>query len=152
MIKGAGGTVHFFVINTATGLGVAGLTVAGNSFTSIKLAQNGALSADIKGTITLVDLLGGFYSFAISAGESDYASILPVIIPATATYQAYGICAYTETAARAGNAMDLIDALKHISGSSGYDRTTDSMEAVGSAAASVKATTDKVETVVEAVP
>jgi len=41
------------------------------------------------------------------------------------------------TIAQAGDKMDLIDELKHISGSSGFDRTTDSLEAIGAAAAGI---------------
>lgn len=39
----------------------------------------------------------------------------------------------------AGDAMDLIATLKHIAGSSGYDRTTDSLEAVGARATNLDA-------------
>lgn len=87
-------TVRFFVQDTATGLGVAALTVAGNAFTTIKLSQDGVLGADIKATITLVDEGTGWYNFATTALQANYDCIAPVVVPATATYQAFGVTFY----------------------------------------------------------
>ena len=98
-------TVRFFVQDTATGLGVAGLTVAGNSFTSIKLSQDGVLGADIKATITLVDEGAGWYNFVLTALQANYECISPVVVPATATYQAYGVTFYTS---KIDNAIGLL--------------------------------------------
>jgi hypothetical protein len=130
-LKNVASTAYIFVSNTATELGVAGLTAAG-SFTSIKLLQDGTLGSDIKATLAgWVDLGNGGYTFTLTIAMMNYGIIIPVAIPSTATYQGYGVAIYTETAARAADAMDLIDTLKHKSGSSGYDRTTDSHEALG---------------------
>jgi len=94
--KNAANTLRFFVQDTATGLGVAGLTVGGGGFTTIKLSQGGTLSADIKGDITLVAEATGWYNFAATAAYMNYTEIAPVVAPATATYQAYGVTVYTE--------------------------------------------------------
>ncbi len=131
MLKNSASVAHIFVQDTATGLGVPSLTAAG-SFTSIKLCQDGALGDDIKATLTgWADLGNGHYAFVLTAAMTNFGAILPVAIPSTATYQAYGVCIYTETAARAGDAMELVDILKHKAGATGYDRTTDSLEAIG---------------------
>jgi hypothetical protein len=80
---------HFFIQDTATGLGVAGKT-ASTDYTSIKLVQDGVLGADVKASITINDLGGGFYSFALTALQANYDTILPVGVSVTATYQVFG--------------------------------------------------------------
>jgi hypothetical protein len=88
--------IRFFVMDPSTGLGVPSLTVAGNSFSSIKLSQDNGISVDIKGTITLIEEGTGWYKFLASATLMNYSYVSPVVVPATVTYQAYGVSVYTE--------------------------------------------------------
>jgi hypothetical protein len=95
-LKNAINYARFFVQDSATGLGVAGLTVGAGSFTSIKLCQDAVLGDDIKATISLIDCATGWYGFALSAAQMNKSEVAPVVVPATATYQAYGVTIYTE--------------------------------------------------------
>lgn len=94
-IKNQPASLHFFVQDTATGLGVASLT-AGGSFTSIKLLSDNTLGSDIKGNITLTDGGAGYYSFSATAAMMNVDTIQVVAVPSTATYQAYSPVIYTE--------------------------------------------------------
>jgi hypothetical protein len=109
-LKNTASVAYFKVINVTTGKGVAGLTVAGGDFTSIKLDQDNTLGSDIKGSITLIDKGNGRYAFATSNAQMNYGVICPVIIMANADLEAYGVVIYTETAARAADKMDIVDA------------------------------------------
>jgi len=141
MLKNSVSVAHLFIMDTATGLGVPSLTAAG-SFTSIKLCQDGTLGSDIKATLTgWADLGGGFYSFALTAAMTNYGVITPIVIPSTATYQGYGVTIYTETAARAGDAMIVTGGATELN-----------VTAVGVLATAIKTVTDKLGTMVEAVP
>ena len=105
---------RFFVQDTATGLGVAGLTVGAGSFTSIKLSQDGTLGSDIKATISLTDEGTGWYNFETTALQNNYTYIAPVVVPAIATYQTYGVTLYTE-----GVIAELTDPIPELSGDPG---------------------------------
>lgn len=94
-LRNAANTLRFFVQDTTTGKGVSGLTVAGPDFTSIKLSQDGTPSADIKGSIALVDEGTGWYNFAITQAQAKFKCIAAVVAPANADYQAYGVTMYT---------------------------------------------------------
>lgn len=120
-------TLRFFVQDSATNLGVPGLIYS--SFSSIKISQDGTPSSDVKATIALVEEGGGWYNFAITDGQAAFKCLAAIPIPSTATHQGYGVTFYPP--ARAGAAMDLVDTLKHKAGTAGYDRTTDSLEALG---------------------
>jgi hypothetical protein len=106
-LKNVATWLRFFVVDTATGLGVPGLTVGGGSFSSIKLSQDGSLAGgDIKGSISLVDEGTGWYNFAVSALQMNKTCVSPVVVPATVTYQGYGVTVYTEAT---GDAYSLLN-------------------------------------------
>jgi hypothetical protein len=100
MIKNVAADLRFFVQDTATGLGVAGLTTG--SFTTIKLLSDGVLGSDIKGTISLVDGGAGFYSFLATNAQMNANVIQVIAAPSTATYQAFSGVVRTEQAVLAG--------------------------------------------------
>jgi hypothetical protein len=165
--------LSWMVIDTATGLGVTGLTAAG-SFTTLKVREDTTLGADIKASATVVDDGAGNYYMAFTTEGTPVKEVKVIPVMATATYQAVpcivgaeslrqlaGTAVVTDInakigakggipaldastglvltgygpaaipVAKAGDAMDLVDTLKHKAGAAGYDRTTDSMEAVG---------------------
>jgi hypothetical protein len=92
--KYAVSTLRYFIQDTATGLGVAAKT-ASTDYTSLKLSQDGVLSADLKASLTITDEGGGWYSVALTALQSNYDCLAAVPIPVTATYQGYGVTLYT---------------------------------------------------------
>lgn len=97
MLKNTASRMYLFVVDRITnpGKGVTGLTAAG-SFTSIKLDQDGTLSADIKATLTnWLDEGTGGYSFDVTAAQVNYGTIKPIAVCSNADYQAYGTPVYT---------------------------------------------------------
>ena len=92
-LKNVASTALFFVQDVSTGSGVIGLT-SGN-FTSIKLAQDNVLSAELNGTLIISGYGGGYYAFPTTAAQMNYGCILPIVI-SSGTYQGYGFPVYTE--------------------------------------------------------
>jgi len=91
-IKNMATTALFFVQNASTGLGVTGLT-SGN-FSSIKLAQDNVLSDELQ-PITVSGYGGGYYGFAVTAGQMNYGCILPIVV-SSGNFQPYSVAMYTE--------------------------------------------------------
>lgn len=79
--------LSWMVIDTATGLGVTGLTAAG-SFTSLKVREDATLGADIKATATVVDDGAGNYYMAFTTATVPVKEVKVIPVMATATYQA----------------------------------------------------------------
>ncbi len=93
-IKGQAIDFTFLVVNSATGIGVPGLTSA--DFTSIKLLQDGILSDDKIPTITLQDNSQGYYSFRVDGSENAYNMVQPIVDLVENSYQGYGTPVYNE--------------------------------------------------------
>lgn len=91
-IKNMATTALFFVQDASTGLGVPALT-SGN-FTSIKLAQDNILSAELQ-PIAVSGYGGGYYGFAVTAPQMNYGCIMPIVI-SSGNFQPYGVAMYTE--------------------------------------------------------
>ena len=83
-------SLSYFVQDTGTGLGVAGLTASG-SFTTFKVSEDGTPQSDIKSTVSIIDEGGGNYTFAYTTIGTPVKSLKAVPIMATATYQAYPV-------------------------------------------------------------
>lgn len=79
--------LSWMVINTATGLGVTGLTAAG-SFTTLKVKEDVTLGADIKASATVIDDGAGQYSMAFTTATIPVKEVKVIPVMATATYQA----------------------------------------------------------------
>jgi len=94
-LRNAANILRFFVQDTTTGKGIAGLTIAAPDFTSIKLSQDGVVGSDIKGSISLTDEGTGWYNFAITKAQAKFNCIAAVIVPVLSDYQAYGVTLYT---------------------------------------------------------
>jgi len=95
MIKNTEGTFSIYVSDTSTGLGVNGISDVGH-WNSIKLLQDNTLGADIKGSVTLADNSGGYYSFTGTQAMWNYDDVQCVAVPSGAAYQAYSPMVYTE--------------------------------------------------------
>ncbi len=93
-LRNAANTLRFFVQDTTTAKGVAGLAAPGD-FTSIKLSQDGPVGSDIKGAVVLVSEGTGWYNFAITKAQAKFKCVAPVVAPANADYQGYGVTMYT---------------------------------------------------------
>lgn len=92
-LKNRPSTVLFFVQDVSTGLGVTGLV--SSNFTSIKLAQDNVLSAELLGTVNISGYGGGYYAFPATAAMMNYGCVVPIpILPGN--YQGYGAPIYTE--------------------------------------------------------
>lgn len=79
--------ISWMVIDTATGLGVTGLTAAG-SFTTLKVLEDATLGADIKASATVVDDGAGQYHMAFTTATVPVKEVKVIPVMATATYQA----------------------------------------------------------------
>jgi len=80
--------VSWMVIDSATSLGVTGLTASGD-FTTFKLCEDGVNGSDIKGTITIQDHGAGQYGASVTSSAVKELKVVPVM--AVGTYQAYPV-------------------------------------------------------------